>query len=110
MTIERSALASTVVLVDEVLFDGTGSGVSADTLALLSAVPACAGAVTVTVMAGALAPLASDGLVQVTETLPALTHVQPVPAADTNVTPAGRVSTTLSAVAAAGPAFATASE
>ena len=40
------------------------------------------GAVTVTVIVGAVAPVARVGRVQVTDTLPVLTHVQPVPVGD----------------------------
>ena len=49
---------------------------------------------TTTVIVGAAAAVASAGRVQVTETLPALVQVQPVPAADTKTTPAGSVSVT----------------
>ena len=49
-----------------------------------------AGPVTTTEMAGAVVPVASSGRVQVTDTFPAFVHDQPPPAADTNVTPAGK--------------------
>src|SRR5665213_3199303 len=90
-----SASALTVVEADEVLFAGTGSGVVAVTVAVFEIEPACAGAVTVTVMSGADVPDARAGRVQVTETFPALVQVQPVPEAEPKVTPLGRVSTTV---------------
>ena len=52
---------------------------------------------------GAVAPVASVGRVHVTETLPVLLHVQPTPDADTNDTPAGRVSVTETLAASDGP-------
>jgi hypothetical protein len=107
-TMERSACATTAVVALDVLFAGFGSGVVAVTAAVLTADPPWAGAVTATVMVGADAPLASEGRVQVTDTLPEFVQVQPVPVADTNVTPAGRVSVTDTLAAAAGPALATA--
>ena len=61
-------------------------------------------------IAGAAVPVASAGRVHATETLPLLVHVHPVPDADTNVTPAGRLSVTLSEAASDGPALVTASE
>src|SRR5450631_2409260 len=99
----RSAEAVTVVLAAEVLLAGGGSAVVELTLAVLDNVVAWAGAVTVTVIVGAVAPVASVGRVQVTETLPVLVQVQPVPVAETKVTPAGRVSVTETAVASDGP-------
>ena len=60
-------------------------------------------------MAGAVVPAASVARVQVTETLPVFEQAQPVPAAQTNVTPAGSVSATRTPVASDGPAFATVS-
>ena len=57
-----------------------------------------------------MAPVASAGRVQVTDTFPLFVHVQPVPAAEPNVTPAGSVSTTDSVAASEGPAFATTRE
>ena len=47
---------------------------------------------------------------QVTETFPLFVHVQPVPAAETNVTRSGSVSVTDTVAASDGPAFATTSE
>ena len=89
---------------------GSGPASSAATDAVLVRLAACAGAVTVTVIAGADAPVASAGRVQVTETLPAFEHAQPVPVAHTNVTPAGSVSVTVRFAASDGPLFVTASE
>jgi hypothetical protein len=57
-------------------------------------------------MVGAVAPAASEGRVQVTETLPELVQVQPVPVAETNVTPEGRVSVTVTFAASDGPLLA----
>jgi hypothetical protein len=69
---------------------------------LLSDAP-CAGAVTLMVITGAVAPVASAGLVQVTDTLPTLVHAQPPPEPETKVTPAGRVSVTDTFAASDGP-------
>jgi hypothetical protein len=110
LTSERSAEAVTVVDADELLFPGTGSAVAEVTDAVFVTEPACAGAVTTTVMVGAVAPVTRAGRVQVTETLPAFVQVQPAPLAETNPTPAGRVSVTVSDAASDGPAFATTSE
>ena len=57
-------------------------------------------------MVGAVAPEASVGRVQDTDVLPVLEQVHPVPLAETNVTPAGRVSVTLTAAASDGPPLA----
>ena len=108
--IARSADAVTAVVTDEVLFAGFGSAVVDDTEAVLVSVAICGGAVTTTVIVGAVAPVASAGRVQVTETLPALVQVQPVPVADTKVTPPGRVSVTERFAASDGPLFTTTSE
>jgi hypothetical protein len=74
-------------------------------VAVLESEAACGGAVTTTVMLGAVVPVAKVGRVQVTDTLPVFVHVQPVPAAETNVTPAGRVSVTETEAASDGPLF-----
>ena len=103
LVIARSAEAVTPVVIEDVLFAGTGSAVVDDTEAVLVSEAVCAGAVTTTVMVGAVTPVASAGWVQVTDVLATLVHVQPVPAADTNVTPAGRVSVTETAAASDGP-------
>ena len=105
--IARSADAVTPVVTELVLFAAFGSAVVEATDAVFVKLPACAGAVTVTVITGALAPVASNARVHVTDTFPAFEHTQPVPAADTNVTPAGRVSVTLRFTASDGPPFAT---
>jgi len=103
LVIARSADAVTPVVTELELFAATGSAVADDTLALSVKVAPCAGAVTVTVMAGADVPVASAGLVQVTETFPLFVQVQPVPVALTNVTPAGSVSVTDRFAASDGP-------
>ena len=72
-------------------------------------VPACAGAVTTTVM-GALAPAARSARVQVTDVFATFVHAQPVPVAETNVTPVGKVSVTVRVAASEGPALATTRE
>ena len=109
LVIARSADAVTVVLADELLFAGSGSAVADDTVAVFDSEPAWAGAVTSTVIVGAVAPVASSGVVQVTDTLPAFVQVQPVPVADANVTPAGSVSVTETPVASEGPLLVTVS-
>jgi hypothetical protein len=48
--------------------------------------------------------------VQDTDTLPVFVQVQPVPIAETNVTPAGRVSVTETAAASEGPLLVTTRE
>ena len=108
--IARSADAVTVVLVVEVLFAALGSGVADVTVDVLVSVAACAGAVTTTVIVGAVAPVASAGRVHVADTFPTLVQVQPVPVADTNVTPAGSVSVTDRFAESDGPLFTTTSE
>src|SRR3954466_2699875 len=109
-TIDRSAEAVTDVLAVEALLPGFGSLVAELTLAELVSDAVCAGAVTTTVIVGAVVPAASAGRVQVTVTLPALVQTQPVPVADTKVTPAGSVSVTESVAASDGPALATTKE
>ena len=104
---ERSADAVTVVVTESVSFEGSVSGDAADTFAVFVMVPACAGAVTTTVMTGAEAPEASAGRVHVTEALPAWEQDHPAPEADTNVTPGGKVSTTDTPLASPGPWFVT---
>ena len=107
LVIERSATGPTAVVTELVLLAALGSAVAADTVAVLVRVAAIGGAVTTTVMAGAVVPVASAGRVQVTETLPTFVHVQPVPVADTNVTPAGSVSSTDRFAASEGPMLVT---
>ena len=108
--IARSADAVTVVETVEELLAAFGSVVADATEATLDKVAPWAGAVTTTVMVGAEVPVASVGRVHETETLPVLLQVQPVPVADTKVTPVGRVSETVSDEASDGPALATAKE
>ena len=107
----RSADAFTVVLNDDVLFVGVGSGVLDDTVALFVIEPPWLGAVTLMVNV-VEEPDAQVARVQVTEALPALVQVQPPLEAltDTNVTPAGRVSVTETLAAADGPLLDTTSE
>ena len=109
LAMERSAEAVTEVVTDAASLEGSVSGDVADTCAAFVMVPACAGAVTTTVMAGAVAPAASDGRVHVTETLAEWAHDHPAPEADTNVTPDGRVSSTDTLLAPPGPWFVTVS-
>ena len=109
MTIDRSADPVTAVDTTEVLFAGFGSAVDDDTDAVFDNVPACAGAVTLTVITGAVVDAASTGRVQVTDTFAVLEQVHPAPEDDTNVTPAGSVSVTKTAAASDGPALATVS-
>ena len=108
--IDRSARAVTPVDAVAVLLPAFGSAVAADTTAVSVSEAAWAGAVTVTVIVGAVAPVASEALVHVTDTLPLLTHDQPVPVALTKVMPAGSVSVTDTAVASEGPLSTTTSE
>jgi hypothetical protein len=110
LAIARSALAVTPVVTEEELFAAFGSAVVLATLAVFVNDPPCAGAVTVTVITGALAPVTSAARVHVTDTLPVFEHAQPVPDADTNVTPAGKVSVTDTFAASEGPLFDTVNE
>ena len=59
---------------------------------------------------GAVVPVTSAGRAHDTDTFPVLTHVHPVPVADTNVTPAGSVSATDRLAASDGPLFVTTRE
>jgi hypothetical protein len=105
-TIDRSATASTVVPAESELFPGAGSSVGESTEAVFDSVAAWAGAVTVMVIAGAVAFAASDARVQVT--VPeACVQAQPVPAALTKETAPGRLSVTERLDAASGPALET---
>jgi len=110
LVIARSALAVTVVVAVEVLFAGTGSEVVDATEAVSEMLPAWFGAVTVTVITGAVVPVARAARVHVTDTFPVFEHAHPVPDADTNVTPAGKVSVTVRFAASDGPAFDTVNE
>ena len=100
-------VAETTVVLEELSLFADGSDVAEDTDAEFVIEEAWAGAVTTTVMAGAVAPEASDGRAHVTDALPEWAHDQPVPDADTNVTPGGRVSTTETLLARDGPWFVT---
>src|SRR3954453_3156590 len=62
------------------------------------------------VIAGAVTPVANAGRAQVTDAFPLLVQTQPVPDAETNVTPVGSVSVTDTAAASDGPALATTRE
>ena len=107
LVILRSADAVTVVPATEVLLPGVGSAVVEDTEAVLDSAAAWLGAVTTTVIAGAVAPVTSAARVQLTDTLPVFVHVQPVPAAETNVTPAGMESVTVTEAPSEGPLLTT---
>ena len=104
--IARFAEAVTVVEAVEVLLAAFGSAVVDAIDAVFDSDAAWPGAVTVTVIVGAVAPVARVGRVQVTETLPVFEQVHPVPVALTRTSrPAGRVSVTVSALASEGPLF-----
>jgi hypothetical protein len=96
---ERSALPTTVVLSVLVLFDGTGSEVVDDTVAVLATGPLRVGLNATVMLTDVAAPAARVPSEHVTvEPL----GVQPG-LADVNVVPAGRGSVTVTAVASAGP-------
>lgn len=103
--IDRSAAAFTVVVWVAVLFAVLASFVAAETFAVVEIVPLVAGAVRLTVIAGA-APVASVEAVHVTVGA-ANVHDQPVPLAPVNVAPAGIESVTVTVDAALGPALLT---
>ena len=109
-TTARSADAVTSVIAVELLLVGLGSVVTADTVTWLVRVVACGGAVTTRVMVGAVVPVATAGVVHVTDTFPTLVQVHPLPVAETNVTPSGRTSTTETFAASDGPRLETTSE
>lgn len=90
----------------ELLFEGTGSPSLADTIAVLLMVPLSDGAVSVTVMTGAVA-MPRLALVHVSVPLTGAGHVHPVPLALANAAVAGRVSVTVTPVAEFGPMLAT---
>ncbi len=110
LSIERSVRALTLVTTESELFVGSLSAVVVTTDALLVSVVAWLGAVT-TMVNVVLEPEFQVALVQVTEMLALLLHVQPPLDAftETNVTPGGSVSVTLTLLAFDGPLFATAS-
>ena len=96
-----------MVVAVAVLFPGVSS-FGDDTVALLVMEPAVLGAVTTIVMFGALALAGRLPPVRLQVTVPdTWLQLQLVPVALTNVVPAGKVSTTLTADAASGPALLT---
>jgi hypothetical protein len=98
--------AATVVVAVAVLLPAVLS-FGEETVALLVIEPGVAGAVTTIVILGA-GPGGRLPPVRLQVTVPdALLHVQLVPVALTNATPAGSVSTTLTADASSGPALLT---
>ena len=107
--IARSADGVTVVVAEAVSLAGLGSGVAELTAAVSVSVAPWAGAVTTTVITGAVVPVVSAGRVQVAETLPTFVHTQPAPVALTKVTPAGSVSVTDRLAASDGPLLLTVS-
>src|SRR5882762_9735860 len=100
LVMDRSATGTIVVVAEAVLLAVFGSASLPATVAVLVIEPVVAGVVTLMVIV-ALAPAARLPTVQVT--VPA-EFVQPE-LADTKVTPAGRVSVTITPVAADGPLF-----
>ena len=104
MVTATSADAVTLVVAVSVLFPGTGSGVADEIDAELVREVGWPGAVT-TIVKVVDAPDVQLALVQVTEAFPALVQDHPPfdGVTDTNVTPAGRVSTTLTDAAVDGP-------
>src|SRR5262245_7506933 len=103
--IDRSASAATVVEAVSELFAGFASTDVVVTVAVLESVPPVAGAVTVIVIAG---PVPGSRFARVHVTVPDdWLQLQPVPDAETNATPSGRVSVTVSPVAVCGPPFTT---
>jgi hypothetical protein len=83
------------------LFAVLDSGVEVLTVAVLETVVPLAGAVTLIVIAGMLLPEASAPAVQVTVVVPL--HDQPLAAIETNATPAGSVSMTVTSFAVPAP-------
>src|SRR5512146_2309566 len=104
-TTDTSARVLTVVVTDAALVAGTGSGVvdEATVTELVIVVPSAtvAGMWTVSV-SRAVAPSRIRALVQVTGPVPVQAK-PPLPVMDTNVVPAGSVSTTVTFSAAVGP-------
>src|SRR5438034_494719 len=91
----------TSVAADAVLLAGLGSVSLPEMVAVLVIMPAVAGAVALIVIV-AVAPLARLPMVQVT-VFEALAQVPTEEEAETKVTPAGRVSLTVTPVASLGP-------
>src|SRR5882724_6188616 len=108
LVMERSACATTVVLTVLELFEGLGSLVADETVALSDTIPPVTGAVIENVSMGSVVTPRGPGAVQVI--VPPLTapHIQPLPAPLAPVTPAGSVSTTvIGPVAGSRPLFPT---
>ena len=104
MASDRSVFGTTVVVAVAVLFDVTGSFSAAVTPAVLFSVPTDVGVTRIVMVA--LAPTSRLPILQVTD--PAVSEQPPtVDAAETNVTVAGSVSLTVTAVAGEGPLFVT---
>src|SRR4030081_3099325 len=103
LVIARSAEATMVVVDEAVLLAWFGSGSLPLTVAVLVMGPAVAGAVALIVIV-ALAPDASEPTVQTT-VLPVTVQVPWVEVAVAALTPAGRVSVTVTPVAGLGPLF-----
>src|SRR2546423_1651701 len=108
LVIARSANRWTVVVAVAVLLPVLGSGVTDVTVAVLVIVPVVVGLTVTTIVIVVVAAAARLARVQVTVPLDWL-HVQPAPAALTKVTPAGRVSVTVTLVAPVGPPLVTVS-
>ncbi len=110
LSTDKSAEAMTLVVADAALFAEFGSAVVVAIVTVFEIVVACAGAVTTMVMV-VLAPVAQVARVHDTETLPVLLQVQPplLGLTETNVTPAGNVSVTVTLAASEGPLLATTS-
>lgn len=106
LVMERFDTPVTTVGSVELLSAGTGSPSLADTIAVLLMAPLSGGAVSVTVMTGAVA-MPRPALVHVSVPLTGAGHVHPVPLALTNDAVAGRVSVTVTPVAEFGPLLAT---
>ena len=109
LVISRSADAVTVVSAVSVLLEGSGSDVVDVTVPVFVSEAPCPGASTTMVKVVA-EPVFQLARAQVTEMLPVLLQVQPPLDALTltNVTPAGRVSVTVTFAASEGPLLETA--
>lgn len=102
--IDRSARGVTIVCSMSVLFVIPGSEVDELAVAELMIVPPSLGAVRLRVMGGAV-PGARLARVHVIWPLEGGEHVQPVPDALAPLTPAGKVSVTVTGAAVLGPAL-----
>src|SRR5947209_6544742 len=106
LVIDKSAGSVLVTVVDvlAVLLPGLGSGSLAVTLAVLLSVPASVGVTTIVT----LALLSNARFPRLQATVPlACAQVPWVDVAETNLTPAGNVSVSVTPVAAEGPLFVT---